>query len=252
MLCKFIPNPGNTGFLRRELTMATVVHARHSVGRPTPHKKHDWRGWIPASDMTLSSILFNPHARVYNLRFLLLSAIASTALHAYNRVLWRHNENSIPLWLSMFFCLFVPVRHLAVLFKWPGNWLAITDLAMHTMEIGVTSNIVYYIYDNKEMTLDTPVPVICLLVALVVSAIFRAATMYTAEGRLSKQPFDFFGGCALVKPGYTAWSIPFPGIVAFIGELGDGTAEKDGDVAERGVQGPGNASEKTPLLGGRK
>jgi hypothetical protein len=94
------------------------VHVRRSVGRRIQNVlKNDCGqagGCIAASDMILSTILFNPHARVYNLRFLLLAAIASTALHAYNRVHWRHNENSIPLWLSMFFSLFVPVHHLAV------------------------------------------------------------------------------------------------------------------------------------------
>ncbi|KAJ7288935.1 hypothetical protein C8J57DRAFT_1281629 [Mycena rebaudengoi] len=204
--------------------------------------------------MILSTILSNPRARVYNLRFLLLAAIACTALHAYNRVHWRHNKNSIPLWLSMFFSLFVPVHHLAVLFRWPDNWLAINDLAISTIEIGVTGNIVYYIYDNKEMKLDT-------------------------QGRICDQQFDFFGGCALVKPAYTPWTILHhrsPVIVAFIrdrlGEDPQASTEKGehGDVetqitsptcdaVERGAyndaqttevtRGPGTASEKTPLLG---
>ncbi|KAJ6625168.1 hypothetical protein B0H10DRAFT_657857 [Mycena sp. CBHHK59/15] len=228
--------------------------------------------------MILSTIVFNPYARVYNLRFLLLAAIASTALHAYNRVLWRHNESSVPLWLSMFFCLFIPVHHLAVLFRWLGNCLAIIDLAISTIEIGVTGNIIYYIYDNKEMTLDTPVPVICLLIPLVVSAVLHAATIYTSEGRLCNQQFDFLGGCALRKPTYTPWTIlhhRFPGIVTLIRErlvdLGDNpwastekgepgdvemqNASPTCDAAERGVyndaqmtEGPRNASEKTPLL----
>ncbi|KAJ6589719.1 hypothetical protein B0H19DRAFT_1227085 [Mycena capillaripes] len=231
--------------------------------------------------MILSTILFNPHARVYNLRFLLVAAIASAALHAYNRVHWRHNENSIPLWLSMFFSLFVPVHHLAVLFRWPSSWLAIIDLAISTIEIGVTGNIVYYIYDNKEMTFDTPVPVICLFIALVVSAVFRAATIYTSEGRIFNQQFEFLGGCALVKPAYTPWTIlhhQSPVIVAFIrdrlvdlsddprasterGEPGDAEtlASPTCDAAERGIyndarmrEGPGNASERTPLLGLKK
>jgi hypothetical protein len=174
------------------------------------------------------------------------------------------------------------------LFRWSGNWLAIVDLAISTIEIGgehsnsidnsershlltlaVTGNIIYYIYDNKEMTLDTPVPVICLLIALLVAAVFRAETMYTAKDRLCKQQFDFLGGCALVKPAYTPWTIlhhRFPVIVAFVRErlvdLGDApraSTEKGepGDVetqiasptcdaAERGA---GTASEKTPLLG---
>ncbi|KAJ7359865.1 hypothetical protein DFH08DRAFT_847230 [Mycena albidolilacea] len=219
--------------------------------------------------MILSTILFNPHARVYNLRFLLLAAIASTALHAYNRVHWRHNENSIPLWLSMFFSLFVPVHHLAVLFRWPGNWRAIVDLAISTIEIGVTGNIIYYIYDNQEMTLDTPVPVICLLIALLVAAVFRAATMYTSKDRLCEQQFDLLGGCALVMPAYTPWTIlhhRFPVIVAFVrerlvdlgndprastgkGELGDVETQIASPICDAAERGAGTASEKIPLLG---
>ncbi|KAJ7493112.1 hypothetical protein B0H11DRAFT_1911546 [Mycena galericulata] len=225
--------------------------------------------------MILPTILFNPYARVYNLRFLLLAAIASTALLAYNRVLWRHNESSVPLWLSMFFCLFILGHHLAVLFRWPGNCLAIIDLVISTIEIGVTGNIVYYIYDNPELVLDTPVPVICLLIPLVVSAVFRAATIYNSEGRICDQQFEFLGGCAPVDPAHTPWTVLHhrsPVIVAFIrerlvegphastekGEPGDGETQITSptcDAAERGAcndaqmtEGPGTASEKTPLL----
>ncbi|KAJ6451776.1 hypothetical protein C8R45DRAFT_1041642 [Mycena sanguinolenta] len=214
--------------------------------------------------MTPPTILFNTYARVYNLRFLLLAAVAFTALHAYNRVHWRHNDNSIPLWLSMFFSLFLPVHHLAALFKWPGNWLASIDLAMNTIEIGVTSLIVYYIYDYQEMKLDTPVPVICLLVALMVSAVFRAATIYNSEGRICDQQFEFLGGCAPVDPAYTPWTIlhhRFPAIVAFIRErlgveeasIGKGDVETKVasptcDAAERGAFSHAPMTERTPLL----
>ncbi|KAJ7473802.1 hypothetical protein B0H11DRAFT_1918622 [Mycena galericulata] len=212
--------------------------------------------------MILPTILFNPYARVYNLRFLLLAAIASTALLAYNRVLWRHNESSVPLWLSMFFCLFILGHHLAVLFRWPGNSLAIIDLAISTIEIGVTGNIVYYIYDNPELVLDTPVPVICLLIPLVVSAVFRAATIYNSEGRICDQQFEFLGGCALVNPAYTPLTIlhhrsPGPHASTEKGEPGDGETQITSptwDAAERGayndaqMTGPAAASEKTPLL----
>jgi hypothetical protein len=142
----------------------------------------------------------------------------------------------------------------------------------HLLTLAVTGNIIYYIYDNKEMTLDTPVPVICLLIALLVAAVFRAATMYTSEGRLGEQQFDFLGGCTLVKPAYTPWTIlhhRFPVIVALVRErlvdLGEdprASTEKDepGDVKtqiasltyDATERGAGIASEKTPLLGGRR
>jgi hypothetical protein len=133
----------------------------------------------------------------------------------------------------------------------------------------VTGNIVYYIYDNKEMKLDTPVPVICLLIALLVAAAFRAASIHTSEGRICNQQFDFLGGCALVKPAYTPWTIlhhRLPVVVAFIrerlvdlgddprastekGEPGDVETEIRSPTFDSAERGAGTASEKTPLLG---
>lgn len=123
----------------------------------------------------------------------------------------------------------------------------------------VTGNIVYYIYDNPELVLDTPVPVICLLIALMLSAVFRAATIHNSEGSTCSQQFEFLGGCALVNPAYTPWTIAF----IWARRLGDSEhlstekGESGGvgtqpssptcDAVERGAY--NDLSEKTPLLG---
>ncbi|KAJ7213459.1 hypothetical protein GGX14DRAFT_445188 [Mycena pura] len=140
----------------------------------------------------------------------------------------------------MFFCLFILVHHLSVLFRWPGSCLAIIDLATSTVEIGV----------------------ICLLIPLVLSVVFRAATIYNSEGRICCQHFEFLGGCALVNPAYTPWTIAF--IWARLGKDSSASTKKGetGDVGtqptsptfdavERGAYDDpqGTVSEKTPLLG---
>ncbi|KAJ7186256.1 hypothetical protein GGX14DRAFT_485602, partial [Mycena pura] len=133
----------------------------------------------------------------------------------------------------MFFCLFILVHHLSVLFRWPGSCLAVIDLAMSTVEISITGNIVYTSTITRKLVLDTPVPVICLLIPLVLSAVFRAATFYSLEGRICSQQFEFLGGCALVDPAYTPWTIAF--IWARLGDDSSASTEK-GEPGDVGTQ----------------
>ncbi|KAJ7453780.1 hypothetical protein FB451DRAFT_665125 [Mycena latifolia] len=166
------------------------------------------------------AILFNPYARVYSLRLLLLAAIATIAVFAYSLVQvigeeWIPVEDREPLVGGVAFGLFVLVHHLVVILRWPVNCLAVIDLAMGAMEISVGGYLVYclhsYLYltysDPRLLLIDSRLLLIGLLVLLAVSALFRIATICKSKGRIWTQRFKFLGCCARVHPAYTPLTI---------------------------------------------
>ncbi|KAJ7453786.1 hypothetical protein FB451DRAFT_1519184 [Mycena latifolia] len=158
------------------------------------------------------AILFNPYARVYTLRLLLLADIATTAVFAYSLV-QIIGEKCIPLKdrEGVAFGLFVLVHHLLVVLGWPVNCLAVIDLAMGAMEIGappVAGYLVYWVQKDIYLgRLDASLPLIGLLVLLVVSALFRTATICKSKGPFWTQRFKFLGCCMRVHPEYTPLTI---------------------------------------------
>ncbi|KAJ7453776.1 hypothetical protein FB451DRAFT_1565462 [Mycena latifolia] len=133
--------------------------------------------------MHLPAILFNPSARVYNLRFLLLVNLA-TAVYFSVAVI-------------IVYSALIYVHHVLGVFKWRMRGLAAIDLALITLEIG------FAVYVGiGAPTVFTP-----HLVALVVSAVFRTATIIKSKGGIWSQRFEFLGCCPRGHPEYTALTI---------------------------------------------
>ncbi|KAJ7908968.1 hypothetical protein B0H13DRAFT_2273065 [Mycena leptocephala] len=143
-------------------------------------------GWaLDRYSMHLSAILFNPSARVYNLRFLLLAAVAPA-------VYFRSGLGFVG----------VPVifHHILGVFKWQMRGLAAIDLGLVTLEIA--SAVV------SAFAMQTLSPYfIPQLVSLVLSAAFRSATICKSKGAIWKQRVEFLGCCSRVHPEYTPLTI---------------------------------------------
>ncbi|KAJ7453784.1 hypothetical protein FB451DRAFT_1280786 [Mycena latifolia] len=141
-------------------------------------------------------ILFNPYARVYTLRFLLLDTIATTVIFSIYRP---------PYYIAVIaVCFFILVHHLTVLFRWPDSCLAVIDLAMGALEITITG---YLFSLLPDAPLRLRIPLILLSALLGVSTIYRTASIVKSKDRIWSQSFDFLGCCRNAHPGYTPLTI---------------------------------------------
>ncbi|KAF7351799.1 hypothetical protein MSAN_01613400 [Mycena sanguinolenta] len=153
--------------------------------------------------MFVSSILLNPSARVYNLRFLLLATIPIIVL-ALRSVLYAGlRQNAISV-IGFATGIIIWGHHLFAIFHWKLHGLAVVDLAMIVIEIAglvyLTSNTVaaYGGLDVFLLSLIAPLPF------LFFSLLFRSATVLKTKEKLLAQQFIF---CAKANPPYTVASI---------------------------------------------
>ncbi|KAJ7896153.1 hypothetical protein B0H13DRAFT_1885334 [Mycena leptocephala] len=135
------------------------------------------------------AILFSPTARVYNLRFLLVATAATLVYISVGplRVTFQSNP-AIQLWLVS--CAVIIVHLVISVFAWRIRGLAAIDLAVLIIEIGAVGYPVYWFMG----TLFVGVPIMQLL-ALLLSALFRFATVLESKDKFFHQRFYFLGGC---------------------------------------------------------
>ncbi|KAJ7453790.1 hypothetical protein FB451DRAFT_1519187 [Mycena latifolia] len=142
--------------------------------------------------MHLSAILFNPSARVYNLRVLLLANLA-TAVYIGPTL------DFVGIAVIVYSTL-IYIHHVLGVFKWRMRGLAAIDLALVTLEIGFAVVTVYA--EVVSFPFFTP-----HLVASVVSAVFRIATIIKSNGGIWSQRFEFLGCCSPRRSEYTPLTI---------------------------------------------
>ncbi|KAJ7858013.1 hypothetical protein B0H14DRAFT_2749870 [Mycena olivaceomarginata] len=158
---------------------------------------------IPA--MIRLTILLNPTARVWNLRFLLLWTIVII-------VSWRIVSHYDPYPISLeetiaqIVLCFIPVHHLVVLIPWSLKGLALIDFGLILLEIVETIFISHLISPlNDTVTkIFRGAGVLPLVLSLILSASFRLATLIKCNEAISRQRFSFLGGCAQAHPPYTS------------------------------------------------
>ncbi|KAJ7821977.1 hypothetical protein B0H13DRAFT_1920399 [Mycena leptocephala] len=137
----------------------------------------------------LYTILFSPTARVYNLRFLLVVTATTLVYISVGplRVTFQSNP-AIQLWLVS--CAVIIVHLVISVFAWRIHGLATIDLAVLIIEIGAVGYPVYWFMG----TLFGGLPIMQFL-ALLLSALFRFATVLESKDKFFHQRFYFLGGC---------------------------------------------------------
>ncbi|KAJ7827763.1 hypothetical protein B0H14DRAFT_2813568 [Mycena olivaceomarginata] len=120
--------------------------------------------------MILSTIFLNPTARVFNLRFFLLSNIPVIVVS----VLGLRDPDSNPFAsIILGFSCGVCIHHLLAIFKWPLRGLAAIDLSVVVIELGLLVMIFIMIHND-----------------------FRSCEL------LLTQRLAFLGGCTKTNPPY--------------------------------------------------
>ncbi|KAF7350850.1 hypothetical protein MSAN_01647100 [Mycena sanguinolenta] len=163
--------------------------------------------------MILPSFLFSPHARVWNLRLLLLGTLGlsgflvatlSSAGAEYSSP-GRPLISPYPILLPTFGCMFL--HHLGLIINWPIPRLAIVDLILVFLEsCGITVGF-HLAASWQELPTLFKFAWIPLDLSLILSIIFRIATMVRSEGRFFHQKFVFLGACTRSSPLYTPTAI---------------------------------------------
>ncbi|KAF7350849.1 hypothetical protein MSAN_01647000 [Mycena sanguinolenta] len=167
--------------------------------------------------MFLSTFLFSPHARVWNLRLLLLGTLGVCAFLAV-AFPSEKPQPMIPFfylpWQILFptlSCIFI--HHVIFVINWPFC-LAIVDLILNFLEIGgITVGFVFLDSWNpgnsQNDTVSTLLKFSCipLGLSLVFSIIFRLATIVRSDGSHLVQRFAFLGACTRSNPPYTPTTI---------------------------------------------
>ncbi|KAJ6497353.1 hypothetical protein C8R45DRAFT_926082 [Mycena sanguinolenta] len=124
--------------------------------------------------MIFSSFLFSPHARVWNLRLLLLSTIVALGIFIKFRFEYTIYVPFRLPWVILFPTAgFILLHHVASVKYWSIPGLAIADLILLFAESGA----------------------------------FRTATIARSRGRFFRQRFTFLGACTHVSPAYTPTAI---------------------------------------------
>ncbi|KAJ7105687.1 hypothetical protein C8R44DRAFT_806662, partial [Mycena epipterygia] len=151
----------------------------------------------------LPAILFNPSARVYNLRLLLLATVSANVC----TIALFDSYTELPRSFAFVVCPLILAHHILVLFPGRVPMLAVLDLALLVIEIGVVSlqaylNRLYYSSHWQKFVLFP-----LQLVALGFSALFRLGTIINSKDKYLSQRFLFLGGCVAVYPAYNPLSI---------------------------------------------
>ncbi|KAJ7819659.1 hypothetical protein B0H13DRAFT_1921611 [Mycena leptocephala] len=157
------------------------------------------------------AILFSPITRVYNLRFLLVLTVAAL-------VYWIIQLGPDALFgfeygtfLAGIVSSAVIILHQVIcVFTWRIRGLAAIDLAMLAIEIGMVGYLVHWAYWIPADTL-VKASLLGLLITefviLVLSGLFRSATVLKSKDKFFHQQFYFLGGCTPVHPPYRPLSI---------------------------------------------
>ncbi|KAJ7703860.1 hypothetical protein B0H16DRAFT_1482758 [Mycena metata] len=139
-------------------------------------------------------VLFSPAFRVYTLRFLLLSNIGTIIFVAYPSPSVTPSRRAV----TFIGCSLITLHHILVTFPWRIRALALADFVLTVIEIGFFAWLVslfWYIFFTELG-----------LLALLLSALFRASTIMRGKDGLLRQQFSFLGGCTSVHPPYTPLS----------------------------------------------
>ncbi|KAJ7120108.1 hypothetical protein C8R44DRAFT_787622 [Mycena epipterygia] len=146
------------------------------------------------------ALLFNPTARVYTLRFLLLGNIATIVCLVTS--FSHYVPSSVQLAIA---CSSLTIlHHSLILFPRRMRRLAAVDFALLIIETGLICdilNIRLFRYWSWLFLFGLQ------LLMLLLSALFRCATIVKSEHTFFRQPFHFLGGCKSVRPRYTPLSI---------------------------------------------
>ncbi|KAF7350841.1 Short-chain dehydrogenase/reductase family protein [Mycena sanguinolenta] len=166
--------------------------------------------------MNFSAFLFSPHARVWNLRLLLLETIG---VSAYLAIVFptgiEEFESTTPPshlpWDILFptlSCIFI--HHTVFVFNWPIRGLAAVDLFLNLLEVcGMAAGFSQLDTWDQENSQDNTIPTLLkfswipLGLSLVFSIIFRMATILRYDG----SHFVFLGACTRSNPPYTPTAI---------------------------------------------
>ncbi|KAJ7681943.1 hypothetical protein DFH06DRAFT_1387931 [Mycena polygramma] len=144
--------------------------------------------------MWSSTVLFNPTARVYNVRLLLSVTLTMISWTSYTA-----HYPSISLASSLLSlgtgCLIL-LHHISILFVGQRP-IALFDLSVTVVEIIVVAC----------LESQWGAYIVLLLAPLIVAAVFRMATIRASPERFWRQKFAFLGGCSSTNPPYTAWRI---------------------------------------------
>ncbi|KAF8140878.1 hypothetical protein K438DRAFT_1879236 [Mycena galopus ATCC 62051] len=168
--------------------------------------------------MILSDILFSPHARVWNLRLLLLETIGVAAFLGatlspdLQALSCGETVCYLPWYLLFPTFGFILLHHLGFIIDWPIPGLALIDLIMIFIEAcGIAAGFFFTTFGiwQIEGVFPTIFKFACipLGLSLTLSMIFRVATIIRSNGRFFRQRFVFLGGCTGTNPAYTSTAI---------------------------------------------
>ncbi|KAJ6497329.1 hypothetical protein C8R45DRAFT_1128954 [Mycena sanguinolenta] len=155
-----------------------------------------------------SSLLFSPHARVWNQRLLLLVTLGGSAFLAVTLPTAVGEELfTLPfkILLPTFGCILL--HHVGFIINWPIPGLAIIDLILVFFETcGIAAGFHLMI---TRLELPTLLNFACIPLGLsfLLSIIFRIATIVRSDQRFFRQRFTFLGACTRPYPPYTPTAI---------------------------------------------
>ncbi|KAJ6461703.1 hypothetical protein C8R45DRAFT_941096 [Mycena sanguinolenta] len=165
----------------------------------------------------LSSILLNPAARLYTLRFLLIATVPTiyvsmTAVNVFGTLDQPSYHKGI---FGLAMGIIIWAHHILAIFYWTLRGLAVIDLATVVIEI---CGLVYLTSTGSIESLDlrlisdTWLPSVVAFTILPVaflflSLLFRITTIMATKEKLLAQRFSFLGSCELPSPLYTPASI---------------------------------------------
>ncbi|KAJ7711958.1 hypothetical protein B0H16DRAFT_1703171 [Mycena metata] len=146
------------------------------------------------------SLLFNPIFRVWNLRLLVLwtiSVVVYLALSLCNGVI-NGGSGRLAIIAAVLagFCV-IATHHILSVFQWPFRGSALLDLVFTFVELPGTILLNLYL---GFAGLGGSIP-------LIISAVFRIATITTTPERFFRQRFALLGRCTSVHPPYTPMHI---------------------------------------------
>ncbi|KAJ6483130.1 hypothetical protein C8R45DRAFT_1000653 [Mycena sanguinolenta] len=168
-------------------------------------------------NMTLPGFLFSPHARVWNLRSLLLETVAVIAFLIPTIPSEPGSEELLFYlpWDILFPTLScILIHHASFVINWRIPGLALIDLILLFLEIcGLAAGFLFVDLPDaiwaERTTFPTWVKFACipLGVSLILSIIFRISTIIRSDGRFFRQRFAFLGACVRSSPPYTSTAI---------------------------------------------
>ncbi|KAJ6543065.1 hypothetical protein B0H19DRAFT_1077083 [Mycena capillaripes] len=146
------------------------------------------------------AVLFNSAARVWNLRLLLLWTVGIFGYLIYSSLPYGVN---LPTALVFAGCSLLFLHHVLGAFRWPFKGSALFDLGLVLLEITALAYTLYQMMTRDAPILDNLAALGPVLVLLILSAVFRIATIIKTEQSFLHQRFSFLGSCTQTHPPYT-------------------------------------------------